>query len=130
MILQEYIPGDDNCMRVLNAYCGLDHKVKLMALGRPLLEEQTPEGIGNYAAILSDPEYNDAALLEKLKNFLEDMQWEGFANMDIKYDARTGEYKMFEMNPVRAVPATLSPRQGITCPSGWWRMCWSTRNLA
>ena len=86
-------------MRVLNAYCGLDHKVKLMALGRPLLEEQTPEGIGNYAAILSDPEYNDAALLEKLKNFLEDMQWEGFANMDIKYDARTGEYKMFEMNP-------------------------------
>ena len=130
LILQEYIPGDDNCMRVLNAYCGLDHKVKLMALGRPLLEEQTPEGIGNYAAILSDPEYNDAALLEKLKNFLEDMQWEGFANMDIKYDARTGEYKMFEMNPIRAVPATLSPRQGITCPSGWWRMCWSTRNLA
>ena len=64
-----------------------------------ILEEQTPEGIGNYAAILSDPEYNDAALLEKLKNFLEDMQWEGFANMDIKYDARTGEYKMFEMNP-------------------------------
>lgn len=50
---------------------------------------------------MSDPEYNDAALLEKLKNFLEDMQWEGFANMDIKYDARTGEYKMFEMNPVR-----------------------------
>ena len=26
-------------------------------------------------------------------------RWEGFANMDIKYDARTGEYKMFEMNP-------------------------------
>ena len=99
LILQEYIPGDDNCMRVLNCYSGLDHKVHLMALGRPLLEEQTPEGIGNYAAILSDPEYNDAALLEKLKNFLEDMQWEGFANMDIKYDARTGEYKMFEMNP-------------------------------
>ena len=99
LILQEYIPGDDNCMRVVNAYCGLDHKVRLIALGRPLLEEQTPEGIGNYAAILSDPSFNDAALLDKLCAFLEDMKWEGFANFDIKYDARTGEYKMFEMNP-------------------------------
>ena len=42
---------------------------------------------------------NIPGIVEKLKNFLEDMQWEGFANMDIKYDARTGEYKMFEMNP-------------------------------
>lgn len=99
LILQEYIPGDDNCMRVLNAYCGLDHKVRLLALGRPLLEEQTPEGIGNYAAILSGPDINDAALLERMKKFLEDVRWEGFANFDMKYDARTGEYKLFEMNP-------------------------------
>ena len=99
LILQEYIPGDDNCMRVLNAYCGLDHKVSLLALGRPLLEEQTPEGIGNYAAILSGPDVNDTALLEKMRAFLEDVQWEGFANFDMKYDARTGEYKLFEMNP-------------------------------
>ena len=86
-------------MRVLNAYCGLDHKVKLLALGRPLLEEQTPEGIGNYAAILSAPEINDAALLERMRAFLEDVHWEGFSNFDMKYDARDGKYKLFEMNP-------------------------------
>ncbi|MDD4850127.1 MAG: ATP-grasp domain-containing protein [Gemmiger sp.] len=96
LVLQEYIPGDDNCMRVLNAYCGRDHKVHLMALGRPLLEEQTPEGIGNYAAILS---IRDDALMDKMKEFLEAVGWEGFANFDMKYDARTGEYKLFEMNP-------------------------------
>lgn len=99
LILQEYIPGDDNCMRVLNAYCGLDGKVHLMALGRPLLEEQTPEGIGNYAAILSSPEINDPALLERMRAFLEDVGWVGYANFDMKYDACTGEYKLFEMNP-------------------------------
>lgn len=96
LVLQEYIPGDDNCMRVLNAYCGLDHKVHLMALGRPLLEEQTPEGIGNYAAILS---IRDDALMDKMRAFLEDVGWEGYANFDMKLDSRTGEYKLFEMNP-------------------------------
>ena len=96
LILQEYIPGDDNCMRVLNCYSGLDHKVHLMALGRPLLEEQTPEGIGNYAAILS---VRVAALMAKMKGCLEDVGCEGFSNFDMKFDARTNEYKLFEMNP-------------------------------
>ncbi len=96
LVLQEYIPGDDNCMRVLNCYSGLDHKVKLMALGRPLLEEQTPEGIGNYAAIMN---VRDDELMEKMKAFLEDVGWEGFSNFDMKDDARDGKYKLFEMNP-------------------------------
>ena len=96
LVLQEYIPGDDNCMRVLNCYSGLDHKVKLMALGRPLLEEQTPEGIGNYAAIMN---VRDDELMEKMKAFLEDVGREGFSNFDMKYDARDGKYKLFEMNP-------------------------------
>ena len=96
LVLQEYIPGDDNCMRVLNCYSGLDHKVKLMALGRPLLEEQTPEGIGNYAAIMN---VRDDELMEKMKAFLEDVGWEGFSNFDMKYDTRDGKYKLFEMNP-------------------------------
>ena len=96
LVLQEYIPGDDNCMRVLNCYSGLDHKVKLMALGRPLLEEQTPEGIGNYAAIIN---VRDDGLMEKMRAFLEDVGWEGFSNFDMKYDVRDGKYKLFEMNP-------------------------------
>ena len=96
LILQEYIPGDDGCMRVLNAYCGLDGKVRLLALGRPLLEEQTPEGIGNYAAIMS---IKDEELMGRMKAFLEDVGWEGFSNFDMKYDSRDGQYKLFEMNP-------------------------------
>lgn len=96
LVLQEYIPGEDCQMRVLNCYSGLDHKVRLMALGRPLLEEQTPEGIGNYAAILS---VKDEELMGRMKAFLEDVGWEGFSNFDMKYDVRDGQYKMFEMNP-------------------------------
>lgn len=95
LILQEYIPGDDSNMRVMNCYCGRDKKVKLIALGNALLEEHSPEGIGSYAAIINgyDPKLN-----ERMKGFLEGIGYVGFANFDMKFDSRDGTYKLFEMN--------------------------------
>ena len=95
MTIQEYIPGDDSQMRVLNCYVASDGKVKLMALGNPLLEEHTPQGIGNYVAIVNTC---DEALLEKFRAFLEDIGYRGFANFDMKLDPRDGSYKLFENN--------------------------------
>ncbi|MFY3790937.1 ATP-grasp domain-containing protein [Ureibacillus sp. MALMAid1270] len=95
MIVQEFIPGDDSYMRVLNAYVGKDGKVKLMCLGNPILEEHSPEGIGSYAAIITT---YDEKLMDKVRFFLEDIGYTGFANFDMKYDARDGEYKLFEIN--------------------------------
>ncbi len=95
MIVQEFIPGDDSYMRVLNAYVGKDGKVKLMCLGNPILEEHSPEGIGSYAAIITT---FDEKLMDKVRFFLEDIGYTGFANFDMKYDARDGEYKLFEIN--------------------------------
>lgn len=97
LTIQEFIPGDDAHMRVLNCYVGQDGRVKLMALGHPLLEEHTPAGIGNYVAILSGG--RDDALLEQMRSFLETIGWTGFANFDMKYDERDGKYKLFETNP-------------------------------
>lgn len=95
MTIQEFIPGDDSFMRVLNCYVGQDGRVKLMALGHALLEDHTPQGIGNYAAIMS---VYDKTLMEKFKFLLEDIGYTGFANFDMKYDARDGKYKFFETN--------------------------------
>lgn len=95
LILQEYIPGDDCNMRVMNCYSGHDKKVKLIALGHALLEEHSPEGIGSYAAIISTC---DRELAERMKRFLEDIGYIGFANFDMKYDSRDKQYKLFEMN--------------------------------
>ncbi len=93
--MQEYIPGDDSNMRVMNCYCGRDKKVKLIALGHALLEEHSPEGIGSYAAIIST---HDDALSEQMRAFLEGIGYIGFANFDMKFDPRDGRYKLFEMN--------------------------------
>ena len=82
-------------MRVLNAYVGKDGKVKLMCLGNPILEEHSPDGIGSYAAIITT---YDEKLMDKVRHFLEDIGYTGFANFDMKYDTRDGEYKLFEIN--------------------------------
>src|SRR5690606_20751240 len=95
LIIQEFIPGDDSYMRVLNAYVGKDGKVKLMCLGNPILEEHSPEGIGSYAAIITT---YDEKLMDKVRYFLEDIGFTGFANFDMKLDPRDGEYKLFEIN--------------------------------
>ena len=98
MLLQEYIPGPDTRLGVVNAYCAADGSVPWLVQGQPLLQERTPEGIGNYAAVLVEPARQDTALLEALRGLLQAAGWRGFANFDLKYDRRS-EPVLFELNP-------------------------------
>ncbi len=95
LILQAYIAGDDTSMRVLNCVSGPDGKVKLMCLGQPLLEDCTPTLVGNYTAII---DAYDTAIFEEYKRFLEGIGYIGFSNFDMKYDAETDTFKVFEIN--------------------------------
>lgn len=95
IIVQDFIPGSDDTMYVLNCYSNSKGKVKMMCLGRCILEEHTPYGIGNYRAIISE---GNKKIYEKIKNFLEDIKYVGFSNFDFKYDYRDNTYKLFEIN--------------------------------
>ena len=95
MILQEFIPGDDSYMRVLTNYSDRNARVTMMCLGHVLMEEHSPHGIGNHAVIITE---HDEPLALKIKQLLEDLNYTGFSNFDIKYDSRDGKYKLFEIN--------------------------------
>jgi D-aspartate ligase len=95
MIIQDFIPGDDTFMRVLTNYSDRQGKVQMMCLGHVLLEEHTPHGIGNHAVIITE---SDVAFTDQIKRLLEEINYVGFSNLDIKYDQRDGKYKVFEIN--------------------------------
>lgn len=95
LIIQDFIPGDDADMYVLNSYSNACGKVQMMCLGHSILEDYTPAGIGNYNAIIQEGNDDIYAIYRR---FLETIGFEGFSNFDLKYDARDGQYKVFEIN--------------------------------
>lgn len=96
MLVQEYIPGDDSCMRVINCYSNSLGRVTLASVGDVLLEEHTPEGIGSYSAIITG---GNKRILASVKGFLEKIGYVGFSNFDLKLDSRDDTWKILEMNP-------------------------------
>lgn len=95
LIIQDFIPGDDTYMWDSVVYINTRGKAEIVTLGQVVLQEHTVTAIGNYTAIIT--RYNEE-IMNKLKNFLEDINYRGFANFDFKYDTRDGKYKVFEVN--------------------------------
>ncbi|MBR6459842.1 MAG: hypothetical protein IKS49_06800 [Actinomycetaceae bacterium] len=96
LVIQEFIPGDDTHMRVLNAYVNSDGSIAMMSLGQPLMEVWHPASLGNYAAIISG---GDQEVYDKVAHFLQAVGYTGYVNFDMKYDERSKEFKFFELNP-------------------------------
>lgn len=96
LIVQEFIKGDDTNNLVINAYSSTDGKVRMMGIGRPVLEEYHPKVLGNYAAIISEVGYKE--VMNDVKNFLENIKYVGFSNFDFKYNEIDKKYYCFEIN--------------------------------
>ncbi|MFC3041031.1 carboxylate--amine ligase [Virgibacillus xinjiangensis] len=95
LIIQDYIPGDDTFMWDSVVYLNSRGETQLVSFGQVVLQEHTPTAIGNYTAVIS--RYNKD-MMEKLRTFLEEVGYVGFANFDMKYDERDGKFKVFEVN--------------------------------
>lgn len=95
VLLQERIPVADTDNYVLTAYCDRFASVRTAVFGRVLLEEHTPRGLGNHAAILTEPM---PMVCRQLLTFLEAIGYRGFANFDLLRHPKSGELFVLEMN--------------------------------
>ena len=95
VILQEKIPAREDDVFVMTAYSDKDSRVRAACMGHVLLGEHTPKGLGNHVAIIT--EYHEE-ITRRLCKFLETIGYQGFANFDILWDSRSGEFKILELN--------------------------------
>lgn len=95
-VVQELVPGDDTQMRSITAYVDTHGEITLLCSAHVLLEEHTPSGLGNPAAMITS---RDDAMLDQARTFLTSTGYRGFANFDVKVDPRTGAFRFFEVNP-------------------------------
>jgi D-aspartate ligase len=97
MIVQEFIPGGDSSMRVLTAFSDSRGKVRGMCLGHTMVEEHTPKGLGNHAAIVTE-DVTALPVAADIKRMLEDIGYTGFSNFDLKYTGHGSDFRVFEIN--------------------------------
>lgn len=98
IILQEFIAGGDSQMRVFTCLSDEHGKVRAMCLGHTMLEEHTPKGLGNHAAIITEP-VSSLPIADKIKDMLEALGYTGFSNFDIKLREGTkDDFRVFEIN--------------------------------
>lgn len=95
-VIQEMIPGDDTQMRSITTYVDTAGRVTLQCCAHVLLEEHTPSGLGNPAAMITG-RWDD--LLNPAVKILAATNYQGFANFDVKVDPRDGIPKFLEVNP-------------------------------
>jgi predicted ATP-grasp superfamily ATP-dependent carboligase len=92
--VQEYIPGDTSHMRT--AVLLFDRHTELIAAFTTQKLRQWPPTGGVTALSRSTDEFQ---LVEQILPFFRKWRWKGAAEVEFKFDARDGNYKVIEINP-------------------------------
>ena len=100
LIIQEYIPGDDSHLFDSVIYADTNGKVKRITLAQIGLQEHKEDLVGNAAILINGyNEFEDKNIKERIKKLAEKIGITGFAEFDLKYDERTNDFKLLEINP-------------------------------
>jgi len=107
VMIQEIIPGGDDTLYGLLAYYDRASRPLCLLTKRKLRQYPVGYGDGSFQVTLRVPEVRDLG-----DRFFRALGYRGLGSVEFKKDARTGEYKLIEINP-RSVSG-----QGMTTAAG------------
>lgn len=110
LILQEYVPGEDDEHYTVDVFIGRDGSTASCA-GVKLRHFPPHVGAGCYCQSLHMPELENIAI-----RIMQKIGFVGVANLDFKRHATTGEFKLFEINPRLSHWHILATRSGVNLP--------------
>lgn len=104
LVIQEFIPGDDDKLYDSVFFVNQHGEAELASFAQIGLQEHTSTGVGNCTVLVNGyaEHGNPDVEIKKMKAFLEEVNYKGFAEFDLKYDERDKKYKVFEINPRQA----------------------------
>ena len=101
LIIQEFIPGDDSYLYDSVVYIDKKGKCRVISLAQIGLQERTKTMVGNAAVLINGFSTFDIDSDKQIKDivkFMESINYRGFAEIDMKYDARDNKLKVLEIN--------------------------------
>lgn len=115
VIYQEYIPNGGE--RGVYTLYDCDGELTGLTVQRRLRSRPPDGGASTYRETIEDPEL--VALASRL---LESIDWRGLAMVEFRYDDRTGEPKLIEINPRLWGSLSLSTYAGVDFPYLLYRL--------
>jgi len=101
LIIQEFIPGDDSNLFDSVVYVNKSGKVEFLSFAQIGLQERTKSMVGNAAVLINGFNTTKGNVLKQskeIKKFMENINYRGFAEIDMKYDSRDNTFKVLEIN--------------------------------
>jgi predicted ATP-grasp superfamily ATP-dependent carboligase len=92
-VIQEYIPGDTNCIYTFHAYCDRHSRILAHYVGRKIRAYPRDTGVSTYLELVEEP-----VLVRMAVEILKRLKFVGILKADFKKDPRSGRYYLLEIN--------------------------------
>ena len=94
LIAQEYIPGVEDTVWMFNGYFNAHSECRAGFTGKKLRQCPPYTGVTSLGVC-----HRNDAVEQAAKRFLRAVGYRGIVDMDFRYDARDGQYKLLDVNP-------------------------------
>jgi predicted ATP-grasp superfamily ATP-dependent carboligase len=94
LMLQEYVAGGDDASWMFDGYFDAGSACRAAFVGRKLRQYPPGAGVASLAVCARNEEVEATVVA-----FLRGLGYRGMVDVDLRYDARDGRYKMLDVNP-------------------------------